>query len=236
MRRYLTRAAAAAALSILMAFPAAAQVRAGARDTVRLVEQKLVELALQSPRYDAANHQNVINELELRKTKNAWLNLLAVSLNYNDQTFRKADPGTPQNFVYPKYLLGVTVPLGIIFSRNVEIKQAREAIDLSKKNQEQLARELKAQVLGLYRQWRAYNELVALQGVMINDVQAALVQTEEKFIKGSITMEPYHAAQKIYNDEIAERINLQSERDLIRFQIEELIGVPLEDVIRTALQ
>src|SRR5450432_1403598 len=54
-----------------------------------LIEAKLVDLALKGPTYRASTHQNRINELELKKAKNAWLNLLAISYNVNDQTFKQ---------------------------------------------------------------------------------------------------------------------------------------------------
>src|ERR1700738_1830984 len=48
------------------------------------IENRLVELALNGPEYRAATHQNKITELELKRAKSTWLNLLSLSTNYND--------------------------------------------------------------------------------------------------------------------------------------------------------
>src|SRR5579872_1446983 len=69
------------------------------------IENRLVALALLGPEFDATVHQNRISDLELKRAKNQWLNLLSVSTNYNDQTFAKS--GTAA-YVYPKYFFGLT--------------------------------------------------------------------------------------------------------------------------------
>src|SRR5271167_1067860 len=75
-------------------------------------EKRLVELALQGPEYDVTVHQNVIDELTLKKTKTTWLDLLSISTNYNDQTFAKPSTANGQTaYVYPKFFFGITIPL-----------------------------------------------------------------------------------------------------------------------------
>ena len=106
-------------------------------DTV--IENRLVALALNGPEYDASTHQTRINELDLKKTKQTWLNLLTLSSTYNDQSFKTpgSGPGQP-TYVYPKYFFGITIPLGIIFSQGTSVKQARESLAYGKDQQEQL--------------------------------------------------------------------------------------------------
>ena len=77
------------------------------------IEKKLVALALKSPTYSISNHNNKIYEYELKKVKNSWLNLLTISINYNDQTFAKSS--TQATYVYPKYYFGVTIPSVLYF-------------------------------------------------------------------------------------------------------------------------
>ncbi len=147
------------------------------------IENRLVELAIQGPQYRGSEHQNKINEYQLRAAKNTWLNLLAISANYNDQTFANHSTvvnGVAQPNIYPKYYFGITIPLGLIFS-HANIRSARESLELSKTNQEQLARTLRAEVLGKYLQYKNYGELIRLQAIVTNDAQAAFLQTEDKF-------------------------------------------------------
>jgi outer membrane protein TolC len=199
-----------------------------AADSVRATEEKLVQLALNGPVMKELQHRNRINELELTRAQRNWVNLLTVSANYNDQSFAKNAPGT---VVYPRYFFGLTVPLGTILSRT-EVKSARENIEISKLNQQQLARTIRAEVLAKYRQYRAYDQLIEMQGELLNDVQASLLQTEDKFRKGQVDVEVYTAAQRSKSEVAARQVNLQLEQDLIKIDLERLIGTRLDDVIR----
>jgi outer membrane protein TolC len=194
------------------------------------VENRLVELALNGPEYRAATHQNKITELELKRAKSTWLNLLSLSTNYNDQSFSKQAAQT--TLVYPKYFFGITIPLGVIFSQGSQVKAAREAVALGAENQEELSRKLKADILGKYKQYKLYTTLLEMQSELINDVLANATQAEESFKKGTITVELYIATQRTRNEEMAKNLNLKLQQDLLRLDIEKMIGVPLDQVLR----
>lgn len=196
-------------------------------DTSSAIEERLVALALKGPESKNLEHQNKINEYTLRAAQNQWLNLLTVSANYNDQSFSKT-PTT--NYVYPKYFFGLTVPLGTILSKT-QVKSARESIEIGKNNQELLRRNIREVVLTKYKEYKAYGQLIAIHSELVNDVQAELAQTEEKFRKGTVTIETYNAAQKGNNSELATLINLKLQQDIKKLEIEKIIGVKLETVL-----
>ena len=77
------------------------------------IEKRLVSLALSGPTFDGSNHQNKINELELRRAKSAWLNLLTISTSYYDQSANKQTAGTNTAYVYPKYYFSTKIWRGI---------------------------------------------------------------------------------------------------------------------------
>ena len=198
-------------------------------DSSTIIEEKLVELALNGPFYKGAEHQNKINEYQLKGAKNSWLNLLTISTNYNDQSF--ASDNQTAAYIYPKYFFGVTIPLGTLFSRT-EIKAAREGIEISKNNQEQLARNIRAEVISKYRQYKNYFALISLQSQAVDDEETAFLQVKEKFRNGAITIELHNIAQKKYNDELTKKLNLQLQQDMIKIDIERLIGTSLENVLK----
>jgi outer membrane protein TolC len=204
------------------------------RDSVRIIEDKLVELALKGPMYEASKHQNKINELQLKKVKNSWLNFLTISANYNDQTFKNQPANA--TYVYPKFYYGINIPLGVVFSSGSEVKSAREAISLSKNNQEQLARDLRADVLTKYRQYRAYADMISLEKTLIYDVKVTKEQAEKKFGQNQISIETYNTAIQNYSEEQNKLIALVMQQDLIKIDIEKSIGIPLEDAIAQAFQ
>jgi outer membrane protein TolC len=198
-------------------------------DTSRVIEEKLVALALNGPAMQAIQRQGKINEYALRNAQNQWTNLLTFSLNYNDLSFAK--PGTVTTVAFPKYFFGLNIPLGTLLSRT-QVKSARESIEINKQNQEELRRTIRAEVLSKYAQYRALNEKIKIQSELINDVQAQLIQTEEKFRKGTVTIETYTASQTTKNNEMSRLIDLRMEQDLIRIELERMIGTSLESVIR----
>ena len=103
---------------------------------------------------------------------------------------------------------------------------------MGKDKQAELAREIKADVLGKYKQYRLYEDLLRMQTTLINDVLANASQAEENFKKGAITVEAYILTQRSSSEELAKNMNLRLQQDLIKLEIEKLIGVPLESVLR----
>jgi len=197
-------------------------------DTSKVIEEKLVALALNGPAMKAAQHQNKIAEYQLKNAQNQWMNILSLSLNYNDQSFAKSGTGT---YVFPRYFFGLNIPLGTILSRT-QAKSARESIEIGKFNIEELKRSIRAEVLSKYAQYRANNEKIKIQSELINDVQSQLIQTEEKFRKGTVAIENYTAAQTAKNNEMARLIELKLEQELLKIDLERMIGTSLESVIR----
>ena len=196
-------------------------------------ENRLVDLALKGPEFDATVHQGKINELELKRAKGTWLNLLSISTNYNDQSFAKPSSTSGQpTYVYPKYFFGITIPLGIIFSQGNQVKAARESIANGKDQQEILARTIRANVLTKYKQYKMWTALVQIESELNNDVLANWTQAEANFKQGTITLEVYISAQRTKNEETVKIMNLQLQQDLVRIDIERMIGVPLDTVLR----
>jgi len=192
------------------------------------IEAKLVALALAGPVFSAADRQNKINEYMLKNARNSWLNLLTLSLNFNELEFSKSTNPTSQ-YVYPKYFFGLNIPLGTVFSRT-QVKAAREQVQIGADNKMQLARNTRSDVLEKYREYKTKKELLKLQIQIADDEQAAFLQVEKTYRDGTVPLEAHIAAQKKYNDELVKKMNLQYELDVAKFEVEKLIGTNLESV------
>lgn len=193
-----------------------------------VIEARLVELALKGPEAQKVEHQNTIYGYQLKSARNSWMNFLTLSANYNDQTF--AQTGNTA-YVYPKYFFGLNIPLGTILSSK-QAKIAQESVAIGTLTQEETRRRIKADVIGKYRQYKAQGELVAIETGFMNDLQAALTQAEDQFRKGSISFEVYNAALKNRNDEQGRIISLKLQQDLIKLELERMIGTNLETVLK----
>jgi outer membrane protein TolC len=194
------------------------------------IQERLVQLALAGPVYDVSGHEIAAAQQNLSKAKRSWLNLLSISADYNDQTFAKP---TQTAYVYPKYFFGVTIPIGLFFSMGPDIQREKENVAIAHDNQEQLARTIRADVLGKYTQYKTYATLIAIQNNVVDDEEALRKQTEKKFQDGTISIEQYNLANKIYGDDLTRKLNLQLQQDLVKIDIEKMIGISLESVLKT---
>ena len=219
-------------LIAIIGFSSSAQVNLSKRDPAlpdTSIQEQLVKLALDGPMMKSAEHEYKINEYNLIRAKNAWLNILSLSLNYNEQSFSKNLQGPS---VYPKYFFGLNIPLGTVFSRT-EIKSAREGLELNKLSREQLERNIRAAVLTKDRQYLAFGEMILYQNQVADDAQALFQQIEKRFKDGdkTVTVDAYTLASRVANDEVTKRIDLISQHDQAKIELERMIGVPLETVI-----
>ena len=237
--------------ALLLSLPARAQHMAGGRsktDTIplfrnsrptsslnpdSLIQERLVQLALNGPVYSVSGHQILFAEYNLLKAKRSWLNLLSVSVQLNDQDFKNQQnvPGQVA-YVYPKYYFGVTIPVGLFFTMGADIKKERENVAISRDNQEQLARTIRADVLSKYAQYKSYGNLLTVQNNIVDDEEALRKQVETKFQGGSISIEQYNLANKIYGEDLTKKLNLQLQEDLLKIDLEKMIGVNLESVLK----
>ena len=197
------------------------------------VEQKLIRIALTRPSYDATYRAIRSANHSLSLAKNEWLNLLSISLNFNDQEFyhQKSVPGQT-TYVYPKYFFGVTIPIGVIFSRSSEIRIARENQAIAKDNQAEAARTIIANVKAKYRTYLDYQSVLAVENIMVNDQQAAFLQVEKNFRDGKITLDDYTNASRTFNGSILAQLQYKISCDQIKVDLEQMLGMTLEEALK----
>jgi outer membrane protein TolC len=192
------------------------------------IEEKLVALALTGPQFRTSESQNKINEYQLRSARSAWMNILSLSLSYNDQSFQKA--AIPGAYTYPKYFFGLNIPLGTLFSRS-QINAAKEGVKMGKYTQEQLQRTIRVQVLTKYKEYKNFGELIKLQNDVVVTEQAAVNKIEARINDASVSIDIYKGAIKSLNTEKGTLLNLQLQRDITKLELEQMIGTSLESVI-----
>lgn len=191
-----------------------------------VIEQRLIDLVLKGPEMEEEDHQAKVLEYQLKAARNNWTNLLTLSTSYNEQSFKQ---GAINN--YPKYFFGITIPVGVLLSR-AGVKTTKEAIEIGKLNKEELRRTLIASVLSKYRQYKAQTEIIALESGQMNELLVAFTQAEEKFKRNDISFDVFNTAQRARNDEQGKLINLRLQLDLIRLDIERMIGTSLDNVLK----
>jgi len=195
------------------------------------VEEKLVQLALQNVQYDAQNRLITIAKYKVKQEKNSWFDLLTISSQFNDQSFKHNVGNSQIAYIYPKYFYGIIIPIGTIISKGSQVKAAKEQEKIAEDNLIDAALKIRTDVLSKYKSWRVSNSLVLMERPIADDIHAAFLQMEKRFNDGSVTIEAYSEASRGYSAEMTKLLNYQLQADLQKLEIEQVIGVRLESVI-----
>jgi outer membrane protein TolC len=194
-----------------------------------LIQKKLVELATAGPSSEIIEHQNQILHYQLKGAKNAWLNLFTLSFNYNELSMK----GGSTSYVYPRYFVGFNVPLGTILSRT-QVKASKEQIKVKGNEMEILRRNVTTGIQKMYLQYKHFISLVVLQRNVSDDEETSYLKAKTNFKNGLMNIEIYTQAQKRYTEELIKAKQLELDRDMLKLEIEGMIGMTLEDAIREA--
>ncbi len=196
------------------------------------IEARLIELALANPAIKVRDYERAKTVSELNKAGASWLNYVTASANLNAVTLKIVDQNAlGTQLYYPLWNVGINVPLGSLVGKGADVKIARRNLDIATAQQEMARRQITAMVLAKYRDYMKNRALLELQRESTDEDQAAFEQAEAKYSSSSITYEEYNLASKRYKDGQARIITLERDIAVSKLEVEEIIGVKLEDVI-----
>ncbi len=203
---------------------------ANLQDTGKIMDirEKLVQLALQNPNFEVADRKVVVADYQIRKAKGSWLSALQAQGNLNEFSLKG---GSAQANLFPKYNFGLTIPLDIFSSKGNDVKIAKENFNIAQAEKNQRFREIKAEVLTKYEDYLMYKQKLELQSQSTQDAQSVYLQSEKDFADGIIKQEEYNKATKAYNEERSKQAEFQRNFNVVKIDLEKLIGVPLEYVL-----
>lgn len=195
------------------------------------VKEKLVELAMKNPQLTAADAERNKAVAEMRKASSAWADYVTFSVNINEVSLKQYDVNQYGQIFFPLWNIGINIPLGSFVGKAQTVKSARSQVDFYAAKKEQVARNVRATVLIKYQDYLTKKQLLSLQSEITEDDYTAFTQAEQKFATGSITYDAYSQASKTYNNELTKRITLERDVQVAKYELEEIIGVKLDDVL-----
>jgi outer membrane protein TolC len=203
-------------------------------DTVRIMDirEKLIQLAMQGPSYEIADHTAQSASYQIKIAKSAYLGLLSAQANVNEFTIEGAPSasGVAIPYYYPKYNFALNIPFDI-FTRttnNVKIAKQNYYITTAAKNEK--FREIKADILSKYENYLLAKQLVEFQGRITQGEYATLKRAESDFGENLIKLDDVEKAQKNYISEQVKSLTLQKELNITKIDIEKVIGIKIEEV------
>jgi outer membrane protein TolC len=195
------------------------------------IRGKLVQLAMQNPGYEIADHAALAASYQVKIAQSSYLGLIAAQGNINEYT---VNPPRYNNqtipFYYPKYNLGINIPFNVFTMVPNTTKIAKEKYYIAAAEKNEKVREIRADVLTKYENYLLARQLVELQGKIVQGEYATLKRLESDFAENLIKLEEVEREQKVYINEQVRSLTLQKDLNVTKIELEKIIGVRIEDV------
>ncbi|MEP7252217.1 MAG: TolC family protein [Ginsengibacter sp.] len=193
------------------------------------IKNRLVRLALQNPAFTADDAAIEIAVLNRKKANSSWLSSVTVGGNINEFVVNN----TPAANFYPKYNLGVLIPLDIYPRNKNERKVGDQNIIIAQAAKDQRTNEIKAETLIRYENFKEQRELVNLEKVSVDNNYSDYLSSQDSYADGTITVD---VLNKIYQGYVVEQfklVTLKKQLNVAVIQLEEIIGTLLSKAIPT---
>lgn len=200
------------------------------------IREKLVTLALQNPDLEIADHQIKIAQYNLKAAKGWWAENFSFAFNANQYSLKTIGKpaGTVPGYsytLYPLYNMGISIPIGGIFSKPQAVKAAREQVAIARIERTGKYREIRAAVLTAYENYLSSKELYTVESQLAESAYNDYLQAKEKFRNGQISVNDYNASINQYQSMLKSKIGAENSFNLTQIQLEALIGVPISQVL-----
>lgn len=201
----------------------------------RTFEDYLVQVAwLNNQRKQILLLRKDVAEEEVKLAKKQWLRSLqfSASLSPRDTTaLFNLPPGVPEGTIIPPFLnFGIGWSLGDLFTQKnaVRIKKHEAQIFDFELNSEKLL--VRRQVLLAYQKYLSSLEVLIARQKAEEDASTNYQLISQKFRKDKAKFEEANQASISYHDAVEKRLVAESEIQLARIELEELLGVRWEKI------
>lgn len=193
-------------------------------------EEKLVQLAWKNH----PSNQLLSNNLQVAKhdTKivaSEWLNTIRITGNLNEFTIDQSDPNNRAQF-FPRYNFGVQIPLGIFSGTSNQVKKGRQLEQVAQHTIDAQKLAVRAQVLMDYNNYLMYREILNLKSQELEEATSSFVLLEQRFKSGEEKYDRYSAGLSALNKVKIDRVQAQTNYLNAKLELEQLIGIKLEEV------
>lgn len=196
-------------------------------------EERLVQLAWKNNPLSHIAHDGVkLAQEEAKVIGTDWSTRAGVVGNLNEfnlKAFTEANDNTYNQF-FPRYNFYVQLPLSLLFQSPHQKKAARYRVNNAEDRLNFLKLELRTKVLKLYSEYKKTEVIWLIRQETMSDDESGYLLVEQKFKSGDATLEEYMRAQKLKNDMKIQLAIAENDFKKAKLDIEELIGVKLEDV------
>jgi len=194
--------------------------------------KQLVLLALENADIKASQYQVEEAEEQLKLARSEWWNNIVLSGNINEYSINPPPKTGGYYPYYPRYNFGGSIPFGIFTTHAHKVRAAKKAVAIAEEQKILKMQQVKTEVLTAYQDYLMYKQQLSTENTLVENLYNVYLQAEQKFRNGQISIDEYNKALQSYNGELNNKATLQRDLNVSKLKIEELIGVPLENVLR----
>lgn len=196
----------------------------------------LVQIAwMNSPENEALELEKKIKELEVKTTKKDWTDDLQLTFNVNETHLFPQDiidPDQPIITLFPQYNFSATFKLGRFLNLKHNVDIAKERVKIADSNVNQKKLKVRMEVLKRYEEFEKQVEILKATSKAEDDASSTYMLITDLFKVDKATAEDYLAASTSYHTAVEKRIRANSEMNIARLTVEEMIGISLDEAKR----
>ena len=200
------------------------------------IAEKLSNFAINNLQVKLVNKDVDIADQEINKSKALWLNHITVAGNLNEFSLRNTLSNTiittPQYSFFPRYNIGLSLPLGFIKTHIAENKIARLNKEKLTDQKEKTLSELKIQIKTQFQIYLTNKYLLAIHESTLQDDKILFERVQVQFENNQIDLEIYSVAAKKFTEQLTKKISLLRDVNSSKYLLDGLIGMDLNEALR----
>lgn len=193
--------------------------------------EKLVQIAWKNhPTNEIFRRQVNIADIEVKKNKVQWLDLVRVSSNLNEFVLNPGNDVLSRSAFYPKYNVSGSISIGTFFIIPYNTKQSKEQLMISQSQVNAQKLQVRNSVMRAYNNYVLREKIYRIQSQIALDNETSHKLLEQKFKNGEITFETYSASLGAFSQVTLNHLSAERDFKDAKLDLEQLIGMKLEDV------
>lgn len=193
--------------------------------------EKLVQLAWRNhPSNDIYRREVNVAQYEVAQSTSAWLDVLRFTSNVNEFTLNPATDVFGRSAFYPKYNFSASISLGQFFSIPYTTKKNREVLAMAQSNVNAQKLATRNTVIKAYNEYVMREKVYKVQSQLLSDNETSHKLIEQRFKNGETTFEIFSMSLNNYSQVNIGQLEAEKNYKNAKLDLEQLIGVRLEDV------
>jgi outer membrane protein TolC len=196
-------------------------------------EEKLVQIAYRNnPNGSSIQKEVTIAQIDYKAARLQWTDHLGVTGNLNEFSIKRFGQTAPieGNQYFPRYNFFVRLPFSTFVSLPHDKKVAREKTLMAEDKLNAYKLELRARVLKLYSNYQTQETIVKIRRSGAEEEQNIFNAIEERFKKGTVSLDDYLSSQKSNNDSKIAAAQAENLFNQARIDLEEVLGIKMDEI------